>query len=192
MHNFFQSKSNISKWIFDDDSGSNVEIKYLPWAFDQPNGLSSQKCLSFDLAKTGYNDEECSSKYCIPCHLPKDAFFHLRGLPVEIQGQEILDIDYIVSIDSEKVSFDGFSGLSSIIPEPFSKKWKIVSLGQVIASNNGSRNYPIGLLSWDFFLEQNVTMNLKLTQVRYVNGLNKNIIIFFPPVCCFSVSEKQY
>jgi len=170
-----------------------VEIKYLPWAFDQPNGLSSQKCLSFDLAKTGYNDEECSSKYCIPCHLPKDAFFHLRGLPIEIQGQEILDIDYIVSIDSEKVSFDGFSGLSSIIPEPFSKKWKIVSLGQVIASNNGSRSYPIGLLSWDFFLlEQNVTMNLKLTQVRYVNGLNKNIIIFFPPVGCFSFSEKQY
>ena len=160
----FQSKSNISRWIYDDDFDSNSEVDYLPWAYDQPNGFSSQKCMSFDSNRSGYNDEECSSKYCSPCQLPKDIYFHLRGLSIDLQ--DILDIDYILYMDSARVSFDGFSGISSIILDPFSKNWEIISFDKVIGYYNQSKNYPIGLFTWDFFLEKNLTVDLKLSQVR--------------------------
>ncbi len=159
-----QSQQNISKWISDNDDG-NLEIDYLPWASDQPNGFSSQKCMSFDSVRYGYHDEECTSKMCIPCQLPKYIFFHLRGLPLNLQEQDLLDVDYIVSIEPGRVSFEGFSGLSSIILDPFSQNWKIISLGKVIGSYNGTKIYPIGLSTWDLFLERNVTLDLKLAQV---------------------------
>ena len=164
----FQSKTNNSQWIFDNDSDLNLDVEYLPWANDQPNGFTSQKCVSFDSQRNGYNDEDCSTKtnFCIPCQLPKDVFFHLRGLPLNLQTQEVLDVDYVISIEPKRVSFNGFTGLSSIIWEPFSMNWLILSVGKVIGSYNGSNNYPIGLLTWDLFHKENITINLKFTQVR--------------------------
>jgi hypothetical protein len=50
--------------------------------------------------------------------------------------------------------------------DPFSKNWNIISFDKVIGSYNQSKNYPIGLFTWDFFLEQNLTVYLKLSQVR--------------------------
>ena len=167
---------NISRWVSDDKSGGDFEVDYLPWAFDQPNGLSSQKCLSFDSQRNGYSDEECSSKFCFPCQLPKDVFFNMRGLPIDLQ--DLFDTDYVVYIDPAKVGFDGFSGLSSVVWEPFLKRWQIVSLGIVVGSYNGTKSYPIGLGSWNFFLEQNVTHELKLTQVSNTSSSFLSLVSF--------------
>jgi len=143
-------------------------VTYLPWAFDQPNGQASQKCVSYDFERGGYNDEECTSKACFPCQLPKDIFFHVRGFP-EALIHNTVDVDYILSIDVGKISFAGFSGLSSIVSTASNTKedvWQLLSNGSVIGRYSGINYTPIGLCEWYLYNTTSSKVELKLTQVE--------------------------
>ncbi len=143
------------------------EVTYLPWAFDQPNGQASQKCVSYDFERGGYNDEECTTKACTPCQLPNDIFFRIRGFP-ETLIYNTVDVDYILSIDAGKISFEGFSGLSSIVSIASNSKenvWQLSSNGTFIGHYNGTNYIPIGLYEWFMYNTANSKAELKLTQV---------------------------
>jgi hypothetical protein len=159
---FFKSNTSKSKWL----NGNKIleEVTYLPWAFDQPNGQSSQKCVAYDFEKNGYSDEDCILKMCISCQLPKEIFFHIRGFP-ESLAYVTVDVDYTLSIEAGKVSFEGFSGLSSIVNNTKENIWQLLSDGNVIGNYNGTNSIPIGLFEWYLYNTTNSKVELKLSQV---------------------------
>ncbi len=87
---------------------------------------------------------------------------HIRGLP-ESLIYNVVDVDYVLSIDVGKVSFEGFSGLSSIFYNTYKKVWQLLSNGTVIGNYNGSSPIPIGLGEW--YLYNTTKVQLKLSQV---------------------------
>jgi hypothetical protein len=112
----------------------------------------------------GYNDEECTTKLCIPCRLAKNIFFHIRGFPEEL-NTDIVDDDYFLLIEGSKVSFEGFSGLTSIVNDTKQSVWQLLSSGTVIAHYNETNSSPIGLCEWYFHNSTYQKIKLKLTQV---------------------------
>ena len=157
-----QSNESISRWV----NGNNLSeyVTYLPWAFDQPNGQASQKCVSYDFDRDGYNDEDCSTKMCIPCQLHKEIFFQIRGFPEEIIFDTV-DVDYILTVEVEKVSFEGFSGLSSIFNNINENVWQLLSNGTAIGHYNGTSPIPIGFNEWYLYNTTFSKVQLKLSQV---------------------------
>jgi hypothetical protein len=161
---FFQSNITFSRWFNGNKAPLEEEVTYLPWAFDQPNGQASQKCISYDFERVGYNDEECSTRLCIPCRMLINNFFRIRGFPEELTPEKV-DVDYFLLMESSKVSFEGFSGSSSIINNSKENVWQLLSNGNVIGHNNGTNSIPVGLCEWYFHNLTTSKINLKMTQV---------------------------
>ncbi len=90
----------------------------------------------------------------------------MRGFPEE----NTVDVDYILSIDAGKISFEGFSGLSSIVSTASNTKetvWQLLSDGTVIGHYNGISYIPIGLYEWYLYNSTSSKVELKLTQVQF-------------------------
>jgi hypothetical protein len=96
--------------------------------------------------------------------MPKDTFFHVRGFP-ESLALTTVDVDYTLSIEVGKVSFNGFSGLSSIINIAKENAWQLISNGNAIGHYNGTNSIPIGLCEWYLYNTTNSKVELKLSQV---------------------------
>ena len=101
---------------------------------------------------------------CIPCRLPKEIFFHIRGVP-EAFIFNTVDVDYILTIDVGKVSFEGFSSLSSIVNNTIQNVWQLLSNGTVLGHYNGTSPIPIGLIEWYLYNTTFSKVQLKLSQV---------------------------
>ena len=160
-----QSPLNETLWINGNSADENQEVSYLPWAFDQPNGFTSQQCMVYDFGRGGYNDKECTDKFCIPCILQKKGFFKIRGLPGDLQAMDVVDIDYKANIGLENITFHGFLGQSTIYWDQESEKWILKTQNKDLGSSMGSHLFIIGTHKWNLNYKKNIELDLKLTQV---------------------------
>ena len=156
-------------WIKENFPDENQEVSYLPWAIGQPNGFTSQGCMTYDFGRQGYNDRECTELNCFPCILQSNRFFKIRGLPEELQGLNVMDIDYKVQIENKAITFHGFLGLSTILWNSDSDKWILKSGNKDLGSSVGSHLFIIGTHKWNFNYNKKIELYLKLTQVRGIH-----------------------
>ena len=141
-----------------------------------------QNCTLFDQNLQGYDDEECSGRYCFSCDFEKEVFFNLKGICL---GSTMIDSDYFLKFDSPKTGnffLWGFSGLTSIayiLDGDYANSWVLTShklkgpsliLGYY---NDKSSAFPIGLKKWQMKTTCEIVtkdfeeVTLKLSKVRF-------------------------
>ena len=122
--------------------------------------------MTFTFERGGYNDKECTELMCFPCLMPANNFFKIRGLPKELQTLEVVDIGYILNINLNNITFQGFSGLSFIVWDEVVENWVIKLTNKDLGWSFGSNFSPIGVHKWNLHFKKNMTLDLKLTQVN--------------------------
>ncbi len=140
--------------------------------------------MTFDFVRGGYNDKECTEFMCFPCLMPANNFFKIRGLPQDLQDLEVIDINYILNINMENVTFQGFSGLSTIVWDPVLDRWVIKLKNKEFGWSHGSSFSPIGLHRWNVHHKTNMIIDLKLTQVFSINILILKILSLHESIYC--------
>ena len=151
---------------------------FAPWGTGEPNGDTMENCGILSVWWGGWNDIDCSEKYCAACQIPVTPVFVLRGYNIfdikllmhcicipnaKIINNLIVGLCYGSSFDahygwtgeysenSEIYYFRGFSN-SLLVYDQLKSEWKLTlySNPNIYATCNES-TYPFGMLNWYFF-----------------------------------------
>ncbi len=127
----------------------------IPWAEGQPNGESTQPCVSTDEYANSSTvvDIECNMKYCFACYLTSFQIFRVKGTCMD--G---LDIDTKYTLKSDplingQLMFQGMSGVSVIRKLQNSSTWALMNganatLKVATIGTKSSSLFPIGVNKW--------------------------------------------
>ena len=55
---------------------------FAPWGTGEPNGNTMENCGILSVWWGGWNDIDCSEKYCAACQIPVTPVFVLRGFNI--------------------------------------------------------------------------------------------------------------
>ena len=137
-------------------------------------GQQVQKCVNYDDAMQGLDDEDCALEKCSLCNFHGEVFFKLKGI---CDTSTLIDTDYSMIFDSstlENFHFQGFSGRTFIVSSNSEKGWiikdNLKNKGRIFGIFNKT-TVPIGLHSWSMFTtceiinEELQNVQLKLTKV---------------------------
>lgn len=114
----------------------------LPWAFDEPNGLSYEDCGGFDV--DGVIDDSCTSKRCPICTVAAEVSFTLRGSCEEF----VHNMNYMMRNHEDVMLFTGY-GDYLIFYNGSRWLWVNHRTNVTIAEMVPSRfNYPMGRHEW--------------------------------------------
>ena len=168
-----RSSENTSEWISPEDNPEKVT--YLKWVPGQPNGaLIDQNCIIVTADKLAYNDVDCEELHYFSCTLESNYLFKLKGL---YDDDDEIDSDYLFLIDlidSGTYTFQGITGLTSIVYKN-SSLWVITSLRnsgaeEILGYYNGTVLSPLGTQDW--FVKHRSSQfrrkQMKLTRVSFV------------------------
>ena len=147
-----RSSENSSEWVSSDPIPEKVN--FLNWASGQPNGaLIDQNCIIVTADSLGYGDVACDELHFFSCSLESNFLFKLKGL---YEAEDEIDSDYLFlidMIDSGSYTFQGVTGLTSIVYNNSSALWEIKSLLNssaevVLGLYNGTVLSPLGTQDW--------------------------------------------
>ena len=131
------------------------------WAPNQPNNFDNQDCALAKKDKGLVYDMSCSFKACPLCQVNTMTTFQLSGICQGITMDRyfllqevlllVLVLQNFVKFNPQDRKFIGYL-MSSLAWSELHERWEILDLrnDQVIATNAGSKEYPLGSHQWQF------------------------------------------
>ena len=147
---------------------TNVQVDYLKWAPNEPNGKASEPCVHLRGIDYTYNDAPCDQLHSTLCHFESTEEFQFKGISLEVIDTKYV-IDYNASGSGNMPVFQGLYYGQVMSFNPDSNSWML----QQSKENETLKAYskvkiptlPVGLQDWTL-LNSNTTFTLKFSKCK--------------------------
>ncbi len=182
---FVRSKVNKTNWVFDSESGPEIEVSFRPWTKRETVMSGKQgNCMYFNIVDKEYVEAPCQNKICSFCQIDewRQSFTLKSSCPFY---ETFLDEKYFLVQDIENFNFFGLKGQSNIIwiKDQMVDSWSIESLANFPRTEmmTSGSNFPLGISEWESKLDcqgnelKNESRILfKLTNVSTIDNVGSN------------------